>query len=195
MAPQDLTGIMVALYTPFKDDTRAIDVEALTAHVESLIQAGVHGLVPGGSTGEFTALSYDERKQLIEVVLAAAKGRVPVVAGIGDLSTAKVLDLAKHAAEAGAAATMIVPPFYDSPNLEELREFFKEVYEVSKIPIMYYNIPSASGVKLSPPSSPASPTSASSSSKTPPATPPLSPSSSSRTPSPARSSPSTAGTP
>lgn len=149
MAPQELKGIMVALITPYAADG-SVDYAALDAHVNRQIDAGVHGLVPLGSTGEFPALSTEERKKTLEQVIKSAAGRVPVIAGIGDLSTAKTVDFAKHAAQAGAAALMVVPPFYDAPNLEELREFLKEIHDASGIDIMYYNIPSASGVSLKP---------------------------------------------
>lgn len=141
---------MVALITPFTANQSAVDYKALDQHVNRLIDAGVHGLVPGGSTGEFTALSTQERKDTLEQTIKSANGRVPVIAGIGDLSTAKTLDLAKHAAGAGAAALMVVPPFYDAVSLTELRAMLKEIYDVSKLPLVYYNIPSASGVSLTP---------------------------------------------
>lgn len=150
MAPQELKGIMVALITPFTADQKSIDETAYKAHIDRLIEAGVHGLVPGGSTGEFTVLSYQERKQLVELTVKFAAGRVPVLAGIGDLSTERAVDLAVHAAQAGAAAVMVVPPFYDALNLTELREFLAEIHKASGLPICYYNIPSASGVTLSP---------------------------------------------
>lgn len=140
---------MVALITPFSDDG-AIDAAALDTHINRLIDAGVHGLVPGGSTGEFVALSSEERKTLIELCVKSAAGRVPVIAGTGDLSTSKCVDLAKHAAQAGAAALMVVPPFYDALNLSQLKELLKEIHAESGLPIMYYNIPSASGITLSP---------------------------------------------
>ncbi|POR33920.1 4-hydroxy-tetrahydrodipicolinate synthase [Tolypocladium paradoxum] len=152
MAPsQDLQGIMVALITPFTEDQSTVDLQALDQHVNRLIDAGVHGLVPGGSTGEFTALSAKERKEVLEQTVASANGRVPVIAGIGHLSTDKAVDLAEHAAKAGAAALMVVPPFYDAVSLPELRGLLREIHEASKLPIVYYNIPSASGVNLTPP--------------------------------------------
>lgn len=149
-APQELTGIMVALITPFTQDKKSIDEPAYKAHINRMIDAGVHGLVPGGSTGEFTVLSYDERKKLVELTIEFAAGRVPVLAGIGDLSTERAVDLAVHAAKAGAASVMVVPPFYDTLNIYELHEFLEEIYKASELPICYYNIPSASGVTLSP---------------------------------------------
>lgn len=146
-----LTGIMVALITPFTDDKTAIDGPRLQAHIEHLIKAGVHGLVPGGSTGEFTTLSLAERKQLTELCVQYAAGRVPVVAGIGSTSTSEAAELARHAADAGAAALMVVPPYYDPVNLEQLKELMSEIHEASrKLPIVYYNIPSATGLTLSP---------------------------------------------
>ena len=87
------------------------------AFVERLIGAGVGGLVPGGSTGEFTTLTNAERRLLIEVTVEAAAGRVPVVAGTGALSTRETVELSVHAEQAGAAAVMIIPPFYDAPVL------------------------------------------------------------------------------
>jgi 4-hydroxy-tetrahydrodipicolinate synthase len=149
MASQGLKGIMVALITPFAADG-SVDYAALDAHVNRMIDAGVHGLVPGGSTAEFPALTTEERKKALEQVIKSAAGRVPVIAGIGDLSTIKTINLAKHASQAGASALMVVPPFYDAPNLEQLREFLKEVHDASGVDIMYYNIPSASGVTLKP---------------------------------------------
>lgn len=148
--PKDLSGILVAIITPFTDDGSQIDKERLQSHIEHLIATGCHGLVPGGSTGEFTALSTAERKQLIELCVEYAAGRVPVVAGIGALSTKDCLDLATHAAQAGAASLMVVPPFYDPVSYEQLQELMSEISEASNLPIMYYNIPSASGLKLSP---------------------------------------------
>lgn len=140
---------MVALPTPFRDDG-SIDDAALDAHINRLIKAGVHGLVPGGSTGEFPALSTDERKTLTELCVKSAAGRVPVIAGTGDLSTSRSIELAQHAAQAGADAIMVVPPFYDAPNVAQLREMLREIRTASGLPIVYYNIPSASGVNLSP---------------------------------------------
>jgi 4-hydroxy-tetrahydrodipicolinate synthase len=142
-------GVLPALITPFRDDGEAIDPEALAAIVDRVIGAGVAGLVPGGSTGEFTTLSHRERRQLIETTLEAAAGRVPVVAGTGALSTRETVELSAHAEEAGAAAVMIVPPFYDALSWRELVTHYRAVADAIEIPIMYYNLPSASGVKLS----------------------------------------------
>ena len=146
----ELNGVLAALVTPFTADGSEVDVAALEAHVDRLVSHGVHGLVPNGSTGEFTTLSAAERKQVIEVVVKAADGRVPVVAGTGALSTNEAVDLAAHAAQAGASALMVVPPFYDAPDLDTLKELLREIYAASQLPIMYYNIPSASGVRLTP---------------------------------------------
>lgn len=146
----DLRGIMVALITPFTDDKTKIDEGRLQAHIEHMIQAGLHGLVPGGSTGEFTTMSTAERKQLTELCVKYAAGRVPVVAGTGSTSTSEAVELSVHAAQSGAAAVMVVPPFYDPVNLEQLHEMLSEIHTASKLPIVFYNIPSASGLTLTP---------------------------------------------
>jgi 4-hydroxy-tetrahydrodipicolinate synthase len=144
----DFHGVLPALITPFTDDGAAIDADALTAIVERLIRGGVEGLVPGGSTGEFTTLTNAERRELIEVTVAAAAGRVPVVAGTGALSTRETTELSVHAERSGASAVMIVPPFYDPLSWRELLAHYAAVAEQISIPIMYYNLPSASGVTL-----------------------------------------------
>jgi 4-hydroxy-tetrahydrodipicolinate synthase len=142
-------GVLPALITPFSADGGAIDTDALGAIVDRLIGAGVGGLVPGGSTGEFTTLSHAERRQLVETTVEAADGRVPVVAGTGSLTTSETIELSAHAEQAGAAAVMIVPPFYDALSWRELHAHYTAVADSIAIPIMYYNLPSASGVKLS----------------------------------------------
>src|SRR5919199_5272596 len=141
-------GVLPALITPFTEDGAAIDAQALAANVERLIGAGVGGLVPGGSTGEFTTLTNSERRQLTEVTVEAAAGRVPVVAGTGALSTRETVELSVHAEASGATAVMIVPPFYDPLSWRELLAHYAAVAEAISIPIMYYNIPGASGVRL-----------------------------------------------
>ncbi|PYH83302.1 aldolase [Aspergillus uvarum CBS 121591] len=146
----DLHGIMVALITPFTDDQTAIDAPRLQALIDRLIKAGVHGLVPGGSTGEFTAMTIPERKQLTELVVKYTDGRVPVIAGTGGLTTRETLELSIHAAQAGASALMVVPPFYDAVSLTELKTLMTEITQATQLPIVYYNIPSATGLKLTP---------------------------------------------
>src|ERR687897_417952 len=142
-------GVLPALITPFTDDGGAIDTGALAAIVDRLIDAGATGLVPGGSTGEFTPLSHAERRELIETTVETAADRVPVVAGTGALSTRETVELSVHAEQAGAAAGMIVPPFYDPLPWRELLAHYTAVADAIGIPIMYYNLPGASGVTLS----------------------------------------------
>src|ERR687886_1262159 len=105
-------GVLPALITPFTEDGAAIDAQALSANVERLVGAGVGGLVPGGSTGEFTTLTHAERRQLTEATVAAAAGRVPVVAGTGALSTRETVELSVHAQQAGAGPGGSVPPLF-----------------------------------------------------------------------------------
>ncbi|KAB8272523.1 hypothetical protein BDV30DRAFT_249460 [Aspergillus minisclerotigenes] len=148
--PVQLTGILTALITPFTDDGSSIDAARLKAHIDGQFDAGIHGLVPGGSTGEFTTLTKEERKQLVELTVKYTAGRGPVIAGVGSTKSAEAIELAVHAAQAGADAVMVVPPFYDPVNYEQLQELLSEIHEASTLPILYYNIPSASGLTLSP---------------------------------------------
>ncbi|KAJ6180614.1 dihydrodipicolinate synthase [Penicillium mononematosum] len=153
-------GILAALITPFTTDQSSIDASTLHSHINTLISAGIHGLVPAGSTGEFTTLSRLERKELLDLCIKSAAGRVPVIAGIGSTSTDEAVELAAHAGQAGAAAVMVVPPFYDPLNYVQLKEFLAAVHDATgscsssssslRLPIIYYHIPSVSGVTLSP---------------------------------------------
>jgi 4-hydroxy-tetrahydrodipicolinate synthase len=146
----DFHGVLPALITPFTEDGAEVDADALAAIVDRLVAASVAGLVPGGSTGEFTTLSDAERREVIEVTVEAAAGRVPVVAGTGALTTRETVELSRHAERTGAAAVMVVPPFYEALGWRELLAHYTAVAKAISIPIMYYNLPSASGVKLEP---------------------------------------------
>jgi dihydrodipicolinate synthase/N-acetylneuraminate lyase len=144
----DLHGILVAVTTPFTPDASAIDEQVLAAQAERLIAAGVHGLVPCGTTGEFTTLTPQEHRRVIELYVAAAAGRVPVVAGVGALATAAAIDLAQHAERVGSDAIMLVPPFYDPLDFASLKAFLAAVAESITLPIVYYNVPGATGIRL-----------------------------------------------
>ena len=146
----DFHGVLPALITPFTENGAAVDAGALAAIVDRLVGAGVAGLVPGGSTGEFTTLTNPERREVIDVTVDAAAGRVPVVAGTGALSTQETVELSIHAERAGATAVMVVPPFYEALSWRELLTHYTAVARSISIPIMYYNLPSASGVTLDP---------------------------------------------
>jgi 4-hydroxy-tetrahydrodipicolinate synthase len=108
-------GILPALVTPFTDDGSAVDEERLRFLVNRCIELGVHGVVPCGTTGEFSNMSVEENKRVISVVVDEVNGRVPVVAGTGASGTREALEMTKYAKDAGATAALIVTPFYLKP--------------------------------------------------------------------------------
>ena len=144
----DLHGILAAVTTPFTPDAEAVDEHTLADQADRLIRAGIHGLVTTGSTGEFSTLTAAEHRFVIQAYVDAADHRVPVVAGVGALSTRTAVDLAQHAEGVGADAIMLLPPFYGGVDLGTLRAFLTAVAEAITIPIVYYNIPSATGTRL-----------------------------------------------
>ena len=103
-------GVHTALITPFRQGR--IDEEALRAHVERQIEAGIDGLVPCGSTGESATLSHAEHRQVVEIVIDAAAGRVPVIAGTGSNSTREAIEFTAHARDAGAEGALLLSPYY-----------------------------------------------------------------------------------
>ncbi|CAH1671392.1 4-hydroxy-tetrahydrodipicolinate synthase [Chelatococcus asaccharovorans] len=140
-------GSITALVTPFRDG--ALDEAAFRAHVDWQIENGTHGLVPVGTTGESPTLSHAEHKQVVEWCVAAAGGRVPVIAGAGSNNTAEAVDLARHAEEAGAQGVLVVTPYYNKPGQEGLYQHFKAINDAIGIPILIYNIPSRSVIDMS----------------------------------------------
>ena len=111
----NLKGWMTALVTPFKDG--AIDEAALRNLIDWQIESGIQGLVPVGTTGESPTLSLEEHKRVVEIAIAEAGGRVPVIAGAGSNNTREAIELAVHAEKAGASAVLVVTPYYNKPNL------------------------------------------------------------------------------
>lgn len=146
----ELTGILSAMSTAFTEDGTEVDEGRLRDLAEQTITAGVHGLVPAGSTGEFAAMSGDERRRVLEVVLDQTAGRVPVVPGIGAMTTREAVSLAKHAEGAGAAAVLAVAPYYEPLDVTETKRYFCDVAHAISIPVVIYNLPVATGVNLAP---------------------------------------------
>ena len=144
-----ISGVLVALVTPFHPDG-SIDEEGIAQHVNRMASAGIHGIVPLGTTGEFTTMTYQERCRVTELVLTAAAGRMVVLPHTGAQSTQETIALSQHAENAGAAGVMIVPPYYDPLRLNELHAHLRAVGEVINIPIVYYNVPGATGLQLNP---------------------------------------------
>jgi 4-hydroxy-tetrahydrodipicolinate synthase len=140
-------GSFTALITPF--DGSEVDYDAFRRLVEFQIEAGTHGLVPVGTTGESPTLSHDEHGRVVESCTAAAKGRVPVIAGAGSNSTKEAVELAKHAEKAGASAVLVVTPYYNKPTQEGLYQHFKAINDAIGIPILMYNIPSRCVIDMS----------------------------------------------
>ena len=143
-----LRGSMVALVTPFTQD--GIDVAALKRLVEFHVADGTSAVVPCGTTGESATLSFDEHEQVIEVVIQAARGRIPVIAGTGSNNTAEAVRLTKHAKKAGADAALLISPYYNKPTQRGLYLHFKAVADAVDLPLLPYNIASRTAVNIEP---------------------------------------------
>ncbi len=136
----DWHGSFAVIVTPFAKDG-ALDEGAFRKVVDGVIEAGCHGVIAGGSTGEFFLMSMDERKRVVEIALDQAKGRVPVLCGPAGIRTEDVVELATHARKAGCAGGMTLTPLYVGLDEREVLEFYRRVAGESGLNIMLYNSP------------------------------------------------------
>ena len=132
-------GVHTALVTPLKGNE--VDEEALANMVELQISAGINGLIPCGSTGESATLSHSEHRKVVEIVVATARGRVPVIAGTGSNSTLEAVELTQHAKEAGADGALLISPYYNKPTQEGIVRHYDQVASATTLPLIVYNIP------------------------------------------------------
>ena len=146
----EFEGSYTVMVTPFTGDGSAVDTEALERFVDWQIAEGVPGLIPLGSTGEFLSVTEDERRQVVETVVAQSRGRIPVVAGTADEWTPRAAAFSRDAERMGASGVMVVPPYYSSPTEDELFEHYRRIAEAISIPVMVYNNPNTSNVDLRP---------------------------------------------
>jgi len=138
--PQPLSGIIVPLLTPLRDrDT--LDLEGLNRLIDHVIRGGVHGLFLLGTTGEGPSLSYRLRRELITHTIRQADGRVPVLVSISDTAFVESVELARFAAQGGADAVIVVPPFYLPEGQPELREYLEHLLPELPLPLYLYNMP------------------------------------------------------
>ena len=140
-------GAIPALVTPFRDGD--LDEAAFASLVERQIAAGVHGLVPVGTTGETSTLSHDEHRRVVSLCIEVTAGRVPVIAGCGSNSTDEAIELARYAKQAGAHGALVVTPYYNRPSQEGMYRHFEAINDAVQIPILIYNVPSRTGVDIS----------------------------------------------
>jgi 4-hydroxy-tetrahydrodipicolinate synthase len=142
------TGAMVALITPFQDGE--IDFQTLDELIDFQLENGIDAIVPVGTTGESPTLSHEEHKQVIERVVKAVGGKVPVIAGAGSNSTAEAIELTAFSKKVGADATLQVGPYYNKPTQEGFYQHFKAIAEEVDLPIVLYNIPGRCGAGMTP---------------------------------------------
>ena len=144
-------GTYTALITPFLDTPAGhpdIDYETWEALIEWQLGAGVSGLVVYGTTGESPTLSVPEKLELLKRAIAVVKGRVPVIAGTGSNNTKASIELTKEAAAVGADAVLAVAPYYNKPTQEGLYLHFKALAEQGGLPVVVYNVPGRTCVKI-----------------------------------------------
>ena len=143
-----LSGTITALVTPMHDGE--VDLDALRRLVRRQLDAGVDGLVPCGTTGEAATLNQSEYDTVVKTVVEETAGAVPIIAGTGTNSTDRVIELTKRAATLGAAAALVVTPYYNKPTQEGLYQHYKKVADEGGLPIVLYNVPGRTGCNLLP---------------------------------------------
>jgi 4-hydroxy-tetrahydrodipicolinate synthase len=141
-------GSIPALVTPFRDG--ALDLDTLRALVDWHVAEGSHGIVPVGTTGESPTLTHEEHERVIEEVVKAAAGRIPVIAGAGSNNTVEAVRFMQHAARVGADAALVVTPYYNKPTQAGMIEHFRILHDCCELPIIIYNIPGRSVVDMWP---------------------------------------------
>ncbi len=141
-------GSYVALATPFKDGK--VDEKAYRKLVEFHIDNGTDGIVPAGCTGEAATLLMQEQKRLMKIAVEVSDKRVPVLAGTGSNNTAEAVELTSHAKKAGCDGVLIITPYYNKPTPEGQFRHYEKIAKEVDIPIMLYNVPSRTGISLSP---------------------------------------------
>jgi 4-hydroxy-tetrahydrodipicolinate synthase len=142
-----IEGVLPALITPFTKDNR-VDKDGIRQNIEFLVDGGVSGVVPCGTTGEAATLSINEHEKVIEYAVEFSS--VPVVAGTGSNNTTEALELTKFAQDAGADAVLLITPYYNKPNDSGMLKHFMTIAESVDIPIIIYNVPSRTGINLKP---------------------------------------------
>ncbi len=144
-----MKGVHAAIVTQFHPDL-AVDHDAVAAQVQRLIEGGIHGIVPNGTVGEGGSLSREERREVIDTVVGAAAGRVPVCAGVSAPTAEQAATYARDASDAGADSLMTLPPLGYRADRRELLEFFDAIASATGLPLMVYNNPTASGSDMQP---------------------------------------------
>ena len=143
-------GILPAIITPFhRDSGSSLDLEGLRSNIESLLQRGIHGIVPCGSTGESATLTFEEHEQVIGKTVEVVNGRVPVLAGTGSNNTEEAVRLTRSAKDAGADGALVISPYYNKPNRSGLVKHFTKLADLD-LPVVLYNVPGRTGQNLQP---------------------------------------------
>ena len=143
------TGCGTALVTPFAADG-SVDERAVRRLARRQIDAGIHFLVPCGTTGESPTLSEDERVRIVELVVDEAAGRVPVLAGAGGYDTREVIHVGRRMQQAGASGLLSVTPYYNKPTPEGLYQHYRAIAEAVPLPVIVYNVPGRTGMNVDP---------------------------------------------
>lgn len=141
------TGVGTALVTPFTSDG-SLDEAAVRRLARRQIDAGIHFLVPCGTTGESPTMSDEERIRTVAIIVDEARGQVPVLAGAGGYSTSEVIALAEEMHRAGASGLLSVTPYYNKPTQEGLYQHYKAIAESTPLPIVLYNVQGRTGVNI-----------------------------------------------
>jgi len=141
-------GVSTALVTPFRNGE--IDEPALHELVEFQIGTGIDGLAPCGSTGEAATLSHAEHLRVVEIVVSAARGRVPVLAGTGSNNTREAVELTRHAKSAGADGALLISPYYNKPTQDGIVAHYAEIARAADFPLVVYNIPGRTASNILP---------------------------------------------
>ena len=147
---KELKGMCVPVCTTFDSSGDSIDEVSYLKHIDAMIEAGVHIIMVCGGTGEFAYLSTEEKRRLVEISARHVEGRAMFVAQTSAISTRDTIEATKHAADQGVDAAMILPPYFEGPDLEGVYYHFEAINTAVDVPIMVYNIPQHSGIDITP---------------------------------------------
>ncbi len=142
-------GTLPAIITPFQANGE-IDEEGLRSLIDFLIENGVNGIVPCGTTGESATLTHEEHKEVVRITVEAANRQVPVLAGTGSNSTAETVDLTRAAKKAGADGALLISPYYNKPTQEGIYRHYKRIAEETAFPLVLYNVPGRTSLNILP---------------------------------------------